>query len=313
MDPTIEELPGIGPKTAEKLREVGYIDVLAIAAASSNELMAAADMGESLAMKVIAAAQQVLDIGFETGLDVLEKRKKVVKVTTMSTQVDELLGGGVQSQAITEVHGPFGSGKSQIAFQIAVSAQLPVEKGGLDGHVASTDTENTFRPERIMGIAEALGLDPEEVLGRIHIARAFNSDHQMFMADKVEELINKDEIPIKIIIVDSLTAHFRAEYAGRGKLAERQQKLNRLLHNLQRMADIHNLVVFVTNQVMSKPDVFFGPTLEAIGGNIVGHAATYRLFLRRGKGGKRVARLIDSPDLPEGEAIYSLTSEGVRD
>ncbi|MDP7081146.1 MAG: DNA repair and recombination protein RadA [Candidatus Undinarchaeales archaeon] len=313
MDPTIEELPGIGPKTAEKLREVGYIDVLAIAAASSNELMAAADMGESLAMKVIAAAQQVLDIGFETGLDVLEKRKKVVKVTTMSTQVDELLGGGVQSQAITEVHGPFGSGKSQIAFQIAVSAQLPVEKGGLDGHVAFIDTENTFRPERIMGIAEALGLDPEEVLGRIHIARAFNSDHQMFMADKVEELINKDEIPIKIIIVDSLTAHFRAEYAGRGKLAERQQKLNRLLHNLQRMADIHNLVVFVTNQVMSKPDVFFGPTLEAIGGNIVGHAATYRLFLRRGKGGKRVARLIDSPDLPEGEAIYSLTSEGVRD
>ena len=313
MDPTIEELPGIGPKTADKLREVGYIDVLAIAAASSNELMAAADMGESLAMKVIAAAQQVLDIGFETGLDVLEKRKKVVKVTTMSTQVDELLGGGVQSQAITEVHGPFGSGKSQIAFQIAVSAQLPLEKGGLDGHVAFIDTENTFRPERIMGIAEALGLDPEEVLGRIHIARAFNSDHQMFMADKVEELINKDEIPIKIIIVDSLTAHFRAEYAGRGKLAERQQKLNRLLHNLQRMADIHNLVVFVTNQVMSKPDVFFGPTMEAIGGNIVGHAATYRLFLRRGKGGKRVARLIDSPDLPEGEAIYSLTSEGVRD
>ncbi|MDP6627961.1 MAG: DNA repair and recombination protein RadA [Methanopyri archaeon] len=313
MDPTIEDLPGIGPKTADKLREVGYIDVLAVAAASSNELMAAAEIGESLAMKVIAAAQQVLDMGFETGLDVLEKRKKVVKVTTMSTQVDELLGGGVQSQAITEVHGPFGSGKSQIAFQLAVSAQLPLEKGGVDGHVAFIDTENTFRPERIMGIAEALGLNPEEVLGRIHIARAFNSDHQMFMADKVEELITKDEIPIKVIIVDSLTAHFRAEYAGRGKLAERQQKLNRLLHNLQRMADIHNLVVFVTNQVMSKPEVFFGPTLEAIGGNIVGHAATYRLFLRRGKGGKRVARLIDSPDLPEGEAIYSLTQEGVRD
>ncbi len=313
MDPTIEDLPGIGPKTAEKLREVGYIDVLAIAAASSGELMAAAEMGESLAMKVINAARQVLDIGFETGLDVLAKRKKVVKVTTMSTQVDELLGGGVQSQAITEVHGPFGSGKSQIAFQLAVSAQLPPEKGGVNGHVAFIDTENTFRPERIMGIAEALGLDPEEVLGHIHIARAFNSDHQMFMADKVEELITKDEIPIKVIIVDSLTAHFRAEYAGRGKLAERQQKLNRLLHNLQRMADIHNLVVFVTNQVMSKPDVFFGPTMEAIGGNIVGHAATYRLFLRRGKGGKRVARLIDSPDLPEGEAIYSLTPEGVRD
>lgn len=313
MDPTIEELPGIGPKTAEKLREVGYIDVLAIAAASSGELMAAAEMGESLAMKVIAAAQQVLDMGFETGLDVLEKRKKVFKITTMSTQVDELLGGGVQSQAITEVHGPFGSGKSQIAFQLAVSAQLPAEKGGVDGHVAFIDTENTFRPKRIMGIAEAMGLDPEEVLGRIHIARAFNSDHQMFMADKVEELITKDEFPIKVILVDSLTAHFRAEYAGRGKLAERQQKLNRLLHNLQRMADIHNLVVFVTNQVMSRPEVFFGPTMEAIGGNIVGHAATYRLFLRRGKGGKRVARLIDSPDLPEGEAIFSLTSEGVRD
>jgi DNA repair protein RadA len=189
---------------------------------------------------------------------------------------------------------------------------MSAEKGGLDGEVAFIDTENTFRPERIMQIAEANGLDPQDVLSKIVVARAFNADHQILLAEKVEELIQQGR-KIKLIVVDSITSHFRAEFIGRGTLANRQQKLNKHLHKLQRIADVHNLAVYITNQVMAKPDQLFGLAIEAVGGHVLAHAATYRLFLRKSKGNKRIARLIDSPDLPEGEAVFEVVASGITD
>ncbi|MDO8460575.1 MAG: DNA repair and recombination protein RadA [Nanoarchaeota archaeon] len=201
---------------------------------------------------------------------------------------------------------------TQLALTLAVNVQLPKDKGGAEGKAVYIDTEGTFRPERIRKIAEAVGATPEKVLKNILVARAFNSDHQILLLDKINEMI-KDGEPIKIVIIDSLTAHFRAEFAGRGQLADRQQKLNRYLHNLMRMAEQHNLAVFVTNQVMANPAVMFGDPTTAIGGNIVGHASTYRLYFRRGKAGSRVAKLIDSPNLPDNEAQFFLTEAGIRD
>jgi DNA repair protein RadA len=309
---SIEDLPGVGPATAEKLIDAGFTDLMSIAVAAPAMLKEAADIGEASAIKIIMAAREAADVGgFETGLEVLRRRENLKKLSTGSAQLNEMLGGGLETQSITEFYGEFGSGKTQLAHQLAVNIQLPEDKGGLESHAVFIDTENTFRPERIKQMASALGLDPEKILSGIHIARAFNSDHQMLLVDRANDLAK--EFPIKILIVDSLTAHFRAEYIGRGALSDRQQKLNIHMHALQRFADVNNSIVYVTNQVQTNPGIMFGDPTRPIGGNIVAHTATYRVYIKKSKGEKRIARLVDSPNLPEREVVISVTEEGVRD
>ncbi len=308
----INKIPGVGPATAEKLQASGFLDVMSIAVASPSELADAAEIGDATASKIILKARQEADLGkFETGSSILEKRLKIGHLTSGSKTFDELVGGGFESQAIIELFGEFGSGKTQVAHQLCVDVQLPKDKGGMDAHAFYIDTENTFRPERIVQMAEAKGLDPDKILKNIHVARAYNSSHQMLLVDKLKEL--SKEIKSRLLVVDSLTAHFRAEYVGRGALADRQQKLNKHMHDLLRWSDLNNGVVCVTNQVSAKPDAFFGDPTRPIGGHIVGHTATFRIYLRKSKGPKRIARLIDSPHLPEGEAVFTITSEGISD
>jgi DNA repair protein RadA len=201
---------------------------------------------------------------------------------------------------------------TQLGLTLAVNVQLPLEKGGANGKCVFIDTEGTFRPARVKQIAERLGANSDKVLKNIFVARAFNSDHQILLLEKISEMIKNGE-PIKLLIVDSLTAHFRAEFSGRGQLADRQQKLNKYLHNMMKLAEQHNLAVYVTNQVMANPAQMFGDPTMPVGGNILGHFSTYRLYLRRGKKGSRVARLIDSPDLPDNETIFYVTEGGVVD
>jgi len=319
----LEDLSGVGPATAEKLREAGFSSVESLAVASPAELAACADVGESTASKIIASAREAADIGgFETGDQVLERRKLVGKVSTGCTSFDDLMGGGMETQSIVELYGEFGSGKTQVAHQMAINVQLPLEMGGLNGSVIIVDTENTFRPERITQMVEGLPKseehewDPKEFLANIHVARAYNSNHQILLAENaldLAETLRNTEKPARLMIVDSLIAHFRAEYVGRGTLADRQQKLNKHMHALQRFADLNNALVLVTNQVMSKPDAFFGDPTKPVGGHVVGHTATFRIYLRKSKGDKRIARLVDSPNLPDGEAVFSVTTEGLRD
>ncbi len=309
---TVDDLPGVGPATADKLKEAGFEDLMSIAVTSPNELAEKADVGEGVAQKIINAARKLADVGgFVTGLDVAAKRATVNKIHTGSKNFDELMGGGVETQCITEFFGEFGSCKTQFAHQLCVNVQLGENDGGLGGHALFIDTENTFRPERIRQMAEANGQDPEEVLSKIHVARAFNSNHQMLLAERAHEICK--QFPVRVIVVDSLTAHFRAEFVGRGTLAERQQKLNRHMHDLQKLAGLNNAAVIVTNQVSAKPDAFFGDPTRAIGGHIVGHTSTFRIYLRKSKGGKRICRLIDSPHLPEGEAVAMVCEQGIRD
>ncbi len=308
----LEDLAGVGSTTADKLREAGYTDLMELAVASPGDVAEAAEIGTAMALKIINEARRAADVGsFEPGTTLLERRKKLGRITTNAKALDELLGGGVETQAITEFAGEFGTGKTQLAHQIAVDVQLPPDQGGLLGEVVYIDTESTFRPERIVDMAKGIGLDPQAALQRIHVARAFNSNHQMLLVGKAQELAR--EKPIRLIVVDSLTSHFRSEYAGRGELAPRQQLLNKHLHELLRFADTYNAAVVVTNQVSSRPDILFGDPTRPIGGNIVAHAATYRIYLRKSKPPKRIARLIDSPNLPEGEAVFSLTTEGIRE
>ena len=309
---TIEDLPGVGPATAEKLREAGFEELLAIAVMSPMELAEQAELGEAVSSKIIQAAKKLANIGgFISGNALLDRRKTVQKLTSGTSAMDELLGGGFETQSICEVFGEFGSGKTQIGHQLAVNTILPISQGGLNGEVFYIDTEDTFRPERIAQMAEAVGMDPQDALDRIHIARAYNSAHQMLLVDEIKRMAKS--IDVKLVIVDSLTSHFRAEYVGRGMLASRQQKLNKHLKELKQLSDVQNALILVTNQVMSNPAALWGDPTKAIGGHIVGHASTFRLYLRKSKGGRRIARLIDSPNLPEGEAVFTVTAEGLKD
>jgi len=311
-EPLIEDLPGVGPATAEKLREAGFDDLLALAVMSPGDLADQAELGEAVATKIIGGAKKMANIGgFVSGGALLERRREVLKLTSKVESIDDLLGGGFETQALVEVYGAFGSGKTQIGHQLAVNCTLPLEEGGFDGDVFYIDTEDTFRPERITQMARGHGLDPVQVLSRIHVARAYNSAHQMLLVDEIKRM--SKGLNVKMIIVDSLTSHFRAEFIGRGMLANRQQKLNRHLKDLKQLADVNNALVLVTNQVHSKPDAMWGDPTKPVGGHVLAHASTFRLYLRKAKGGRRIARLVDSPNLPDGECVYQVTQEGLRD
>jgi len=310
----IENLPGIGPTMAQKLKDAGVLDIISVAVMSPSELADSAGMTEATARKAIQAARKMANLDFKDATEFMKSRDDMDTISTGSKNLDNLLGGkGVETGALTEAYGAYGSGKSQIAHSLAVHVQLPKEQGGANGVCVFIDTEGTFRPERIRQIAAAKGMDPQEALKKIFAARAFNSDHQMLLLDKIPELINDKKLPVKLIIIDSLTSHFRAEFAGRGQLADRQQKLNRHIHNLLRLSEQYNIAVYITNQVMANPAVMFGDPTTAIGGHIVGHASTYRIYLRRGKKGSRVAKMIDAPNLPESETVFWLTTGGLVD
>jgi len=310
-DYELTDLPGVGPAIGKRLVEAGFKSVEAIAVASPSELAAAGSIGETTATKIIKAAREMLDIGFETADLLLERRQNAGRITTGCKALDDLFGGGVETQAITEMYGSFRSGKTQMAHQLAVNIQLPPGEGGLSATAIYVDTEGTFRPERLVDMAEHLGLDTEEVLKNVVWARAYNSDHQILLCDQAMEMA--PEKNAKLLVVDSVTSHFRAEYTGRGTLAARQQKLNKHLHHLQRGAEVNNMAVYITNQVMARPDAFFGDPTTPVGGHVLAHVPQTRCYLRKSKGERRICRLVDSPNLPEGEAVFTITKEGIQD
>ncbi len=307
----VEDIPGVGPATAEKLKEMGFQTVESLATATTRELTEAG-VGEKQAGKVIAEARDSIALSFVRADELIKMRQNVRRLSTASKQVDELLGGGLETQTITEFYGEYGVGKSIMCHQLAVNVQLPEEKGGLNGAALYIDTENTFRPEWIVRMAKTIGLDPTETAKNIIYSECFNSDHQILVLEKADKVIQENKV--KLIIVDSLTAHFRSEYIGREMLPERQQKLNNHLHRLVRLSRAFNACAVVTNQVMSRPDAFFAMAVEAVGGHIVSHTSHTRVFLRKTSSGPvRICRLVSSPYLPEGERIFKITEEGVKD
>ena len=309
----IRDLPGIGATIAKKLIDVGYSTVNSIAITPARILIEEAGLGDKTAAKIIQAAREALNIGFKTADTVWERRKSLARIGTNSTDLDNLLGGGgVETGGITEFYGEYRTGKTQLMHQLCVNVQLSKEEGGISGKALYIDSEGTFRPERLIQMSEAKGLDYREVLKNVIYARAYSSDHQiMLIKDAMKIIVEKN---IKLIIVDSLISHFRAEFIGRGTLATRQQLLNLHLHDLLRLSEMYpELAVVITNQVQSKPDTFFGDPTKATGGNIIAHGATVRIYLRKGKGEQRVAKMIDAPNLPEGEAIFALTEGGIVD
>ncbi|MBN1214452.1 MAG: DNA repair and recombination protein RadA [Candidatus Lokiarchaeota archaeon] len=309
---TLDALPGIGPATLKKLKDAGIITIRSLALYPLSKLIEESGLGEKTSLTLIKTAQDIEKMGFKSAEKIWEKRRALNKLTTSSNNLDELLGGGIEPGSVTELFGEYRTGKTQVAHQLCVNVQLSYELGGLEGNALYIDTEGTFRPERIINMAEAKDLDYNQVLKNIIVGRAYNSDHQILLTKESSKLIKEKNI--KLIIVDSIITHFRSEYIGRGTLSSRQQILNSHIHDLLRLSETYDeLAVMFTNQVSSKPDVFYGNPITHTGGNIIAHGATIRVFLRKGKGEQRVAKVVDAPHLPEADAIFSITDDGIID
>jgi len=310
-DYDLRDIKGVGPSTAEKRRNAGITSVEMLAVTPVRTLVELTGLTEERALELVKAARALIQIKFMKASEYLEKRRQVGFLTTGCKALDDLLMGGIETQAITELVGEYGVGKTQLAHQLCVTVQLPKEKGGLEGSALYIDTEGTFRPERILQMSETFGLNGKEVLDNIIYARAYNSDHQILIVEEAADVVKENNV--KLIVIDSLISHFRGEYLGRETLAIRQQRLNKHIHQLLRLADVYNLAVVVTNQVMSNPEAFFGNPQKPAGGNILAHGSTYRIWLRKGKEGKRIAKVFDSPKHPEAEAVFQVTDRGVVD
>ena len=311
MSSDLKSLPGVGKELAKKLVNGRYPTIESIIVSPPREISENTGIGFNTVLKIQNAAREAFNVGFKTALEFYERRRQMLRCTTGSERLDEMLGGGVETQALTELIGEYGTGKTQLCMMLAVTAQLPPEKGGLGGNVAFIDTEGTFMPERIYQIAEARSLDPNKIANNILVARAYNSSHQGLLIDHL--FTDVPENNVKLVVVDSMISHFRGEYIGRDNLAERQQKLNMYLHKLIRLAEAYNIAVVITNQVQANPAQYFGSPIHPAGGNVMAHACTHRVMIKKGSRGTRVARVIDSPYLPDKPAYFIITERGIED
>ncbi|GAB9468092.1 hypothetical protein Gpo141_00005418 [Globisporangium polare] len=307
------EQAGVNATDVNKLKEAGMHTVDAVAMATKKQLITIKGISEVKAEKMLKAAREMVNVGFTTAAEVFQSRKDLITLTTGSNALDELLKGGFETGSITEIFGEFRTGKTQLCHQLCVTCQLPVDRGGGEGKALFIDTEGTFRPQRLVAIAERYGLDGESVLDNVAFARAYNSEHQMQLLVQASAMMAESRFAL--VVVDSATALFRTDYSGRGELAARQQELAKFLRSLTRMADEFGVAVVITNQMTANPDsgMFAKDPLQPIGGNIMAHASCTRLRLRKGRGENRVMKVVDSPILPEAEAIYSITEQGIQD
>ncbi|OHT10898.1 Meiotic recombination protein DMC1 like protein [Tritrichomonas foetus] len=312
---SIEKLvqAGINAADIKKLKEAGICTVGAVLMETKKRLANVKGISDAKVDKIIAAATSLdTSFSFMSGNECLNRRQRVIHITTGSSELDKLLGGGIESMSITEVFGEFRTGKTQLCHTLCVTSQLPINQGGGAGKVVYIDTEGTFRPERIPTIAARFGVDPNEVLDNILYARAFTHEQQMQLILQATAQMAEDQY--RLMIIDSITALFRVDFSGRGELAERQQTLGQMMSALSKVASEFNVAIFITNQVMASPDsALFVQAPKPIGGHILAHASTTRLYLRKGKGAERVAKIYDSPSLPEAEATYELSDTGIID
>eukprot|EP00030_Apusomonadida_sp_AF-17_P004399 a509628_311.p2 GENE.a509628_311~~a509628_311.p2 ORF type:complete len:355 (-),score=164.09 a509628_311:150-1163(-) len=305
---------GISATDLKKLEAAGFHTVEAVAFTPKKTLLQVKGISEAKADKILAAASKLVPMGFTTATEFHKQRQELIHISTGATELDNLLGGGIETGSITELFGEFRTGKTQLCHTLAVTCQLPLASGGGEGKCLYIDTEGTFRPERLMEIAERFGLNGESVLDNVAYARAFNVDHQMTLLVQASALMADSRYAL--LVIDSLTALYRTDYSGRGELAARQMHLGRYLRMLLRLADEFGVAVVCTNQVVAQVDggaMFVSDPKKPVGGHVLAHASTTRLSLRKGRGDQRICRVYDSPNLPETEAVFALAAGGIVD
>jgi len=311
----IDTLNDIGPATKTSLKQAGFTSIKDLVIRGPIDIAEANGIAIEKCILLCNRAREILeDIGvldkpFTTANEIYEKRKLEYRISTGSKNLDELLDGGIETRAITELYGEYGTGKTQICHTLCVTVQQSKAEDNIS-RALYIDTENTFRPERIASIASARKIDPSVALENVIVAKAYNSSHQEVIIQESPNVINLHNI--KIMIVDSIVSHYRAEFLGRSVLSERQQRINRLLHILLRIAETCKIAVVITNQIQSSPDAIFGDPNKATGGNVMAHTSTYRLYLKKA-GKNRIARMVDSPYHSEREILFALNEQGIGD
>jgi DNA repair protein RadA len=310
----LDNIEEIGPATEKRLKEAGFKSIRDLLVRGPVDIAEATGMEMDESVEICNKARMVLeelgviDKSFVTATSLYSKGRE--RVSTGSKSFDDLLGGGLETKALTEVYGEFGTGKTQLCHTLCVMVQQELQAGGLAGKALYIDTESTFRPERIVSISKARGFDSQKMLENIIVAKAYNSAHQELIIEEAGSII--EDKGVKLVIVDSAVAHYRAEFLGRATLSERQQRLNKFMHILLRIAEAYEVAVLVTNQIQASPDAYFGDTARPTGGNVVAHTSTYRIYLKR-SGKNRIARMVDSPYHAEREILFTLTERGISD
>jgi len=310
----LSNIEEIGPATEKRLNEAGFRSIRDLLVRGPVDVAEVTGMEMDKSAEICNKARMMLeelgiiDKSFVTATSLFSKRR--ARISSGSNSFDDLLGGGLETKAVTEVYGEFGTGKTQLCHTLCVMVQQDTLAGGLDAKALYIDTENTFRPERIVSISDTRGIDPRKSLENIIVAKAFNSAHQELIIQEAGSVIEDNHV--KLILVDSAVAHYRAEFLGRATLSERQQRLNKFMHILVRIAETYDLAVLVTNQIQASPDAYFGDAARPTGGNVVAHTSTYRIYLKR-SGKNRIARMVDSPYHAEREIVFTLTERGISD
>jgi DNA repair protein RadA len=310
---TIEE---IGPATKNRLEEAGFKSIKDLVVRGPVEISETTGMEMDKSIYLCNKARVrleevgIIDKSFITATKLYNKRKKEERISTGSKNLDDLLEGGIETRAVTEIYGEYGTGKTQICHTLCLLVQQKKSKEWINSKALYIDTENTFRPERIVSIALSRNLDPDKALENIIIAKAYNSAHQELIVEQTGPIIDTNKV--KLLIVDSAVAHYRAEFLGRATLSDRQQRLNKFMHMLLRIAETYNVAVLATNQIQSSPDAIFGDAFKPTGGHVVAHTSTYRIYLKR-SGKNRIARMVDSPYHPEREVLFTLAEQGLSD
>ena len=302
----IQDVKGISEQKAVKLKVTTTNSFVGLDSVFNYNLL-------FLAVKEIIKSNGLVSLGFTTATTRLETTKDLIFVSTGSHDVDTLLGGGIETGSVTEVFGEFRTGKTQLCHTLCVTCQLPLDQGGAEGKAMYIDTEGTFRPQKLIAIAERYGLNSEEVLDNVVCARAHNSEMQLELLQDAAALMSESRF--SVLIVDSATALFRSDYVGRGELSDRQIQLGQFLRQLTRLAEEFGIAILLTNQVVANPDgmSFAKDAAKPIGGNIIAHASTTRLKLKKGRGENRICQVYDSPTLPESECGFSLGPSGIED
>ena len=310
----LSNIEEIGPATEKRLNEAGFRSIRDLLVRGPVDVAEVTGMEMDKSAEICNKARMMLeelgiiDKSFVTATSLFSKRRD--RISSGSNSFDDLLGGGLETKAVTEVYGEFGTGKTQLCHTLCVMVQQDTLAGGLDAKALYIDTENTFRPERIVSISDTRGIDPRKSLENIIVAKAFNSAHQELIIQEAGSVIEDNHV--KLILVDSAVAHYRAEFLGRATLSERQQRLNKFMHILVRIAETYDLAVLVTNQIQASPDAYFGDAARPTGGNVVAHTSTYKIYLKR-SGKNRIARMVDSPYHAEREIVFTLTERGISD
>jgi DNA repair protein RadA len=313
---TLDTIEEIGPATRDRLEEAGIKSIKDLV------VRGPVDVAESTGMEMEKSVQLcnkarirleelgIIDKSFVTATKLYDKRKQEERISTGSKNLDNLFEGGIETRAVTEIYGEYGTGKTQICHTLCLMVQQKKSKNRLNHRALYIDTENTFRPERIVSIALARNLDPFKALENIIVGKAYNSAHQELIIEQTGPIIDANNV--KLLIVDSAVAHYRSEFLGRATLSERQQRLNKFMHMLLRIAETYDIAILATNQIQSSPDAIFGDPFKPTGGHVVAHTSTYRVYLKR-SGKNRIARMVDSPYHPEREVLFTLTEQGVTD